>query len=310
MLENFTLMYVEDDVCMQEYLKAILKDKVKKLYQAKDGIEGLEIYKEHKPDIILSDVYMDKLNGLEMTEKIKEINRDTPIIILSGFDDKELLIQAINVGVDYFIPKPINVDLLLNRLNIIAKHLQTEKDLKKAKHQELLKLKKLAHYDILTKIPNRLLFDYNLEKSISKAKRGNYKFALFFIDLDDFKKVNDTYGHKAGDLVLKTTVTNIQEVIRKEDILARMSGDEFAMIIENIKDVDLGVIADKIITAVSQPITLENGVQVKLGCSVGISIFPTDAQDKKELIHCADIAMYEAKKNGKSSYKYYKNLKG
>jgi diguanylate cyclase (GGDEF)-like protein len=303
MLKNFTLLYVDDDQMMQENMGFILQSRVKHLYQAKNGEEGLKIFKEKKPDIIVTDVCMPLLNGLDMSEKIKKENEETPILMISGFEDTENLIKAINIGVDYFIPKPIDIDLFLNRLNMIAKNLQNNIDAKKAKEKELYTLKKLAYYDTLTGILNRFSFDESLEKILNNK---NEKFALFFIDLDNFKLINDTYGHKVGDKVLQNIASNIKSVIRKNDVFARISGDEFALILRNINDTNLDMIANKIIQAVYKDIKVGDEV-INMGCSIGISLYPQDAKTKKDLIHFADIAMYEAKKSGKSTYRYFSN---
>ena len=302
---NFTLLYVEDDEQAQEQMKMMLEDDVKEFYQAFDGEEGLALYKKVNPDIVLTDINMPFLDGLSMSKEIKKINDDTPIIIMSAFDDRKTLLNALNIGIDYFTPKPIDMDIVNERLEKIAKHLQNNIDAENARKNELNNLRHMAHYDTLTEVPNRFLFNLKLDKALARAKRNKSSVALFFIDLDNFKGINDSYGHGGGDIVLKTVSKNIQNIIRKEDTLARISGDEFSVIIEDITGIQyIDHLAKKILKASSNKIEFNNKI-INMSCSIGISKFPNDSMDKKELIHFADTAMYKAKNSGKATYEYY-----
>ena len=164
LLKNFTLMYVEDDTDAQKHMKAIFEDLVSEFYQAYDGKEGLKLYEEKKPDIILSDVNMPVMDGLEMAKRIKEIDFDQNILLLSAFDDKDILLDALNIGIDGFVSKPIDIDVLMQKLQQIAKNLQNKKDARLAREQKLNELHNLAHYDTLTKICNRYLFNILVDR--------------------------------------------------------------------------------------------------------------------------------------------------
>jgi len=304
-LNNFTLLCVEDDLDAQKHIKMMLEDDFKELYMASDGLEGLKIFQEKNPDIIITDINMPNMDGLSMIKEIKKIDRSQPIVIISAFDDRENLLEAINMGGNGFISKPIDMDLLYKKLDCIAQTLQDNIEAQKLKDKEMSNLYKLAHYDTLTNIPNRFLFEITLDKAISKAKRDKKELAIFFIDLDGFKNINDTYGHEVGDIVLKTVSRNIKDVIRSEDTLARRSGDEFLLLVEGISSKDaLELLAKKIIDASSQPIKHPGGV-LSITSSIGISRFPYDADMADKLMHFADIAMYEAKKCGKCRHVFY-----
>jgi diguanylate cyclase (GGDEF)-like protein/PAS domain S-box-containing protein len=167
------------------------------------------------------------------------------------------------------------------------------------------KLNKLAHYDTLTSLPNRTMFHNALEAMISKANRNKSKVALMFIDLDNFKMINDTLGHDYGDLLLQEVAKRVKGILRAEDIVSRLGGDEFTVILDDIKDVSYpSIVAQKIIDALSTPIKLKNEMGY-VGASVGISIFPDDASKIEQLIKNADLAMYKAKHEGKNIYKYF-----
>jgi diguanylate cyclase (GGDEF)-like protein len=305
LINKFTVLYVEDNKEAQNHIKMILENDVKEFYQAHNGEEGLSIYKQKKPDIIISDINMPELDGLSMSHEIKKINKYQPIIIMSAFDDRKTLLRSINIGIDSFVLKPVDIDVLYDKLNTMAEHLQNKIDADNAKKKTIDNLYNLAHYDTLTKLPNRFLFDVKLDEAISKATRNDTKFILFFIDLDNFKGINDTYGHAAGDKVLESVAKNIQDIIRLEDTFARISGDEFSLIIEDIEDnIYINTLADKILEATSKPIEFQDK-QISVTCSVGISRFPQDSRLKKDLLHFADTAMYKVKKLGKSKYLYY-----
>lgn len=135
--------------------------------------------------------------------------------------------------------------------------------------------------------------------------RKRKKFALYFIDLDGFKNVNDTLGHDIGDLLLKEVAKIFKDTLRNEDFVFRIGGDEFAIIIKYSNDeIDLEIIANKIIENINKPIFIKNH-EINVGCSIGISLFPKDAQDLKNLLKYSDMAMYKAKQNGKNRVEFY-----
>ncbi len=308
LISNFSILLVEDDEETQERMKMMLEDDVREFYQAFNGEEGLKIYKEKKPDIILSDISMPIMDGLTMSKEIKSTDKCQPIIILSAFDDRSTLFDAVNIGIDSFIPKPIDVDMLYEKLYKIAKSIKDKADRENTIREEISKLYDLAHYDTLTQVPNRFLFNIKLDEAIEKAKIQRDKVTLFFIDLDNFKLINDTYGHSQGDKVLQTIAGNIKKIIRSQDTIARIGGDEFALIILSSSDEEyIDKLAQRIIKATTYGIELNNK-PIEVTCSIGISQYPDDANSKNNLIHFADQAMYRAKGSGKRSYCYHKKL--
>ncbi|MDD2914232.1 MAG: diguanylate cyclase [Gallionella sp.] len=170
------------------------------------------------------------------------------------------------------------------------------------------KIAHLAHYDYLTGLPNRALFMEGVEHSMHLAKRNNYKVAIMFLDLDGFKKVNDTLGHDAGDLLLKGVAKRLKEIIRASDTVARVGGDEFIFVLNEIgSDENAALMANKIINALSAPFELK-GQQCHVGGSIGISLYPDDSVDTEAIIKQADEAMYLAKQSGKNTHKFYRDV--
>ncbi|MCG8671870.1 MAG: EAL domain-containing protein [Pseudomonadales bacterium] len=166
-------------------------------------------------------------------------------------------------------------------------------------------MERLAFYDALTGLENRVLFKHNLTRMLEQAKRGATKSALLFLDLDHFKEVNDTYGHDAGDFVLKTIATRIRNQVRETDSVARISGDEFGVLLIDIHSNDDAVrVASYMLDEAIRPIEYE-GNEHFVSVSIGISITPDDGVVPEALIRNADLAMYKAKRQGRNNYHFY-----
>jgi len=167
------------------------------------------------------------------------------------------------------------------------------------------KILQLAHYDELTGLPNRFLYNQHLAKALSLAERNRTRLAVLFLDLDRFKNINDTFGHDEGDKVLRSVSQRFRQTLRESDIVARVGGDEFILLIDQFNEPrDLGDIADKLLFEASQPFEIY-GQECQLSASIGIATFPTDGRDAQTLLKNADIAMYRAKNKGKDNFQFY-----
>lgn len=183
-------------------------------------------------------------------------------------------------------------------------------DTKSKREEQLLKhkeeLEKLANYDQLTGLPNRLLFKTYLNKSISRAVRNNHLAALVILDLDKFNDINDSYGHAIGDELLNIISKKLTEIVREKDIVTRLSGDQFGIILENISHrKDTEEITNNILHHIASPSHLSNGVEVHIRASAGVVITPHDAVNVDEVFQYADNALNRAKNAGRSIYKFY-----
>ncbi len=163
----------------------------------------------------------------------------------------------------------------------------------------------LAHHDLLTNLPNRLLFNHRLKHSIELAQRNNLQLAVIFIDLDHFKNVNDTLGHDLGDELLKRVATDLGTHVRKSDTLARIGGDEFVLLLDDIEAPRYaGYIAEKFLELLTRSMMV-SGYEIIISASIGVSFYPTDGGDVTTLVKNADTAMYHAKTHGRNSYHFY-----
>ena len=164
----------------------------------------------------------------------------------------------------------------------------------------------LAHFDALTSLPNRTLLNDRIEQAKHSAKRNHTRFALIFLDLDGFKGINDTLGHHAGDVLLQQVAERLKSCVREMDTVSRLGGDEFVVVLTSLhhREAAIGG-AQKIIELLTTPFLIE-GEEVTIGTSIGISIFPDDAEETDVLVEMADKAMYRVKQNGKNAYQFYR----
>ena len=178
-----------------------------------------------------------------------------------------------------------------------------ERDEVLRQHQDNLQV--LAHFDSLTQLPNRALYYDRLSQALLQATRTTQKVAVMFVDLDHFKDINDTSGHRIGDLLLKDVAERLQKIVRASDTVARMGGDEFTVLLPNLEDPDnVSPVAQKILKNISEVYRVE-GNEIYITASVGITIFPNDGQTVDELLKNADTAMYHAKNNGRNVFQFY-----
>lgn len=184
----------------------------------------------------------------------------------------------------------------------ITHYVAVKENITERKHL-LACLDKMAHTDSLTELPNRNLFFNRLDYIIALSNRDKLRFALLYLDLDGFKAVNDTYGHDAGDLVLQEAARRFKLCVRESDTVARMGGDEFTIILNNIKETtSAATVANKIIKEFMRPFILSGYGECRIGVSIGISYYPDNSKIAEQLVNAADTAMYEVKKSGKNGY--------
>ncbi len=173
----------------------------------------------------------------------------------------------------------------------------------------LLEAELHAELDSLTSIYNRRRFDHDLKRLIAQADRDNSKVTLLMFDLDDFKPINDQYGHSCGDSVLTRVAQSLLPLLRRNEVLYRIGGDEFALLLVNASDEEMAIIAERIVQAIHSLEATCNGAYVKVGCSMGVSRYPHDATSAQSLLENADRAMYEAKQLGKNNWVLYHTSK-
>lgn len=201
-------------------------------------------------------------------------------------------------------PEWLTVNTVRNENDGVLNYVAVFTDITEIK-QSQNKLNFLAHHDALTSLPNRLFFNQKLEKALNHAKRIDSKLAILFIDLDRFKNINDSFGHTAGDHLLMHLSEGLKKIVRLEDTVARISGDEFIILFEDIKSTETVVGAiEKIMNVFASSFTIE-GHNIRITASIGISLYPMDGTNATDLIRNADAAMYRAKDEGRNTFQFY-----
>jgi diguanylate cyclase (GGDEF)-like protein len=302
------ILVVDDEVDLQQLIQRRFRKKIQaeefQFVFASNGESALEVLRnECEVDVVLTDLNMPEMDGLTLLKKINEIDQHIKTIVLSAHDDLTQIRKAMNYGAFDFIPKPIDFKDLESTLKNTLISAQNERH--KQQHYQQIKshLVYNALHDLLTHLPNRSWFMSLLEHHIKLALRNtNYVYAVLFIDLDRFKIVNDTLGHGIGDQLLKGVAKRLCNCIRSVDTVARFGGDEFVILLEEVKDIhDVIRVAQRIQEQLAYPFHLEN-YEVYTGASIGIALSTIGYQNSEEVLRDADAAMYRAKRLGRGNY--------
>ena len=290
--EHRTILIIDDAPESIGILNQILMDEYRVLF-ALNGITGLSIAQLEKPDIILLDVSMPDMDGHQVCRELKENpdSKDIPVIFITARDKDEDQEIGFKLGAADYLTKPIRPATVKVR---VQNQLQLRRSEKLIVHQAL--------YDNLTGLPNRSLSIDRLKYAMNNDMRNNKNTAVFFLDIDNFKQINDTLGHDAGDKVLIEAARRFNHCIRKIDTVGRLSGDEFIVILPGLDKVnDAKLVAENILRVFSQPMPIAD-MKLVITTSIGIAFSPGDSEDCNQLLINADTAMYRSKAAGRNSY--------
>jgi diguanylate cyclase (GGDEF)-like protein len=430
-LKNISVLYVEDEKDVREFTSKLLGSLLKKVYVAQDGLDGLKTFEENKDeiDLVISDINMPKLDGLSMCEAIKKINSEIPLVITSAHNDTSFLKKAIEIGVNNYAMKPIDLYQLIESIikamePIILKRqlIELNSSLKSKIEQEVNKIKSIldaqdniiivtnkeeitnvnkkfldffgvldfdefiatkknvfdffqeefgfiskeqidkqdswiqyiqnlqeidrivkiktilgeekiftihvdyyeqqddyyvfsltditkfkeksnileyqASHDKLTGLFNRNKFDEIFSKEIKRAKRYNNDLSIIIFDIDDFKMINDTYGHQIGDEVLKDMAKIALSSVREQDINIRWGGEEFLILLPQTNLLGAIAVANKVKTSIEKHLFTDKSLQIT--ASFGVAQFTNEDDNENTIISKADALLYEAKRTGKN----------
>jgi len=293
-----TILVVDDDRSARYALQGILERDGFNMIEARDGLEAVEACEKSMPDMILMDAMMPELDGFDACKQILNIPASNrPIILMvTALHDEGSIEKAFSAGATDFIPKPVNFMLLRKRVNRLLQSSKTER-----------KVYQLAYYDALTSLPNRELFLERGRELIRRAYTMNHLLAVLYIDLDRFTLVNETQGHEVGDLLIKTVGQRLQGCIRSGDVLARICGDEFAIILDKVQSPEVVIgVAEKIREMISRPFSFMS-LQIFSQASIGIAVYPNNGNNIGSMLKHADTALFRAKAKGGNCFQYYEN---
>ena len=300
------VLIVDDDVVDRLIIiKALSSIHVhRKITETSSVSEGLAAIEQDHFDVILLDYKMPEADGIEMLYELRTKPNlgNSAVVMVSASEDNDLALRCIEAGAQDFIVKS---ELSEGKLNKAILHAQKRFEIERKMHDSYVNVKKMAERDPLTGLSNRYHFDETLKVMIANNKRTTHSVALLALDLDNFKHINDTLGHDAGDLALIEMVNRINDCLRQNEGFARVGGDEFAIILGGLSSVnEVSNIADRILDTFSSPFVIKTK-EVQCSISIGVAVFPADALSAKDLIKSADIAMYRAKQSGKNRVCFY-----
>lgn len=296
-----SVLIIDDSEAVREKIIKTLesRDLFSRFYQAEDGLEGFKKLLASPVDIILCDLEMPRMDGFKFLGMLKgrpEVS-DTPVIILTGNDDRELKIKGLEQGACDFITKPFDPEELVARMRVHLKIKHLQDDLKRS--NELLL--ELSNTDHLTGLFNRRFLMETLDKEVQRARRKDGQVALLLLDIDHFKRVNDTHGHLQGDVVLQKVALHIQKELRSYDTAARYGGEEFVAVLPDTSLKEAFNVADRIRLSVQGMRFAGSLANEQVTVSLGVALFPSPCFDDIDgLLRAADEALYQAKERGRN----------
>lgn len=256
---------------------------------------AIEELRKRAFDVVLCDNYLGETTGIELITTIRSsMETCPPFILLTSVDDKVVDLGASTAGAcDYLVKQDLTASVLERSIRYATT--------RKSFEEELLQV---AHYDHLTGVANKKLFEFTLENSLIQANRAGTSLGLILLDLDKFKPVNDTFGHPAGDSLLRQVGERISGMIRQSDFIARIGGDEFCIIAANLGDPKhLAPMVSAVVAKLCEPYVID-GITVTIGASAGIAVYPNDCSNGDDLIKAADDALYRAKQKEGGSFNF------
>ncbi|MBW3526004.1 GGDEF domain-containing response regulator [Shewanella sp. NKUCC05_KAH] len=298
------LLIDDDEVDRTAIIRALRQSKLTfNVVEANCAFDGLNLALERHFDGILLDYLLPDANGLEVLIKLNAMTQDqTVVVMLSRYEDEKLAQRCIELGAQDFLLKDEVNSRILTRAIRYAKQRSSMALALRNSHQ---KLKELAEHDSLTKLVNRYGFELCLNRAIARAKRCHDYLAVILLDLDDFKAINDTLGHQTGDILLVKVAARLSEVLRDGDIIARLGGDEFVVLVtDNDYKYFPMIVANRLLKVFEDVFCLGDN-DVLIGASIGVAFYNEAASNSSELMKCADIAMYRAKKMGRNQIQFY-----
>jgi len=325
--KTLKVLYVEDNKDVRESILALLKNFFVSIEVADDGKDGYEKFQESSFDLIISDIRMPRMTGIEMIRLIRQENDTIPIIVTTAHQETELLMDCIEVGVSGYLLKPINLKQLTKviKQNCEKIYYKKQNELYEASLEKLVEertkeleeakeaLQKLVSIDPLTGLYNRRYFSEISKTLFNLSKRNNQPFSALMIDIDRFKLINDSFGHMVGDRVLIHIAKEIMYSLRGSDVAVRFGGEEFIVLLPGTDLHGATQIARKIKTNIEKEEIWVHDVQdniIKLTVSIGVAECEcmTD-QGIDNLVHRTDEALYQAKRSGRNTIRCY-NVSG
>lgn len=299
------LLIDDDELDRQAIIRTFRKNELNiEVIQASSASEGLAEFNAHDFDAVLLDYRLPDIDGLEVLQLLTtHPNHHSAVIILTGENEDDALERKfIEAGAQDVLFKS---EIGHKHITRAIVHARTRHLLERELQESHQRLRVLAENDSLTGLANRYYFDESLRSAIPRAKRLNDQLALLFLDLDNFKIINDSLGHATGDYILREVAQRLLRIVRTGDIVCRLGGDEFAILAFNIVSQEsIAQLAQRILEDLRQPFFVSS-VENSISVSIGIATYPHAADNASDMLRAADLAMYQAKHGGRNNYFFF-----
>ena len=295
------VLVADDDAMLRDIATAMLESAGFEALAVAGGYAALAACADRMPDLVLLDVDMPEGNGYQACTGIGALpnGREVPIVMVTGFDDAASINLAYDAGATDFVAKPINWTLLAHRIRYVLRGARAQAH-----------IHRLAYFDALTGLPNREWISEHLSRALAAAREGELAVALLFVDLDQFKRINDTLGHETGDALLRQVAARLSAALAyaaADAQLARVGGDEFIVVLTGKAGLAAAEQAAQRLQAALITPFVQGGYEFVVTPSIGIALYPEHGGDVQTLRKNADLAMYEAKAGGRNQYRLYTN---
>ncbi len=300
------MLVADDDQVARQYVATLLRRHGMTVEFAEDGPRAVARARNLNLDIVLLDIMMPGLDGLDCCRLIKGITQDSflPVILLTAKSDTDSRVAGLRIGADDYVCKPFDERELLARVNNLVRLKRMHDHITDAR----ARLEQLAVMDDLTGLYNYRYLHTRLNEEFKRAERYREPLACVMIDIDHFKRINDRYGHDAGDAVLRETSARIRRAVREIDVVTRYGGEEFLLVLPSTNFSGALAVADRVWRTVGgEPFLLPSTTE-RVSISLGVAVFPSrDIKSKDQLIKAADRALYQAKGDGRDRICVYQH---
>ena len=294
------VLIADDDAMFRRILQTWLESWGYRVIIAEDGAQAWNIQQhEHPPELLILDWVMPEIDGTELCRRIRERQRSPYqyILLATGKDDKRDVVMGLEAGADDYLTKPFDRNELRARLRVGRRILTLQQDLINARDE----LRFQATHDVLTGIWNRGAVLDLLHRELERAARAKTSTSVLMLDLDHFKKINDTFGHLTGDVVLREVANRIVHSVRSYDLVGRYGGEEFLVVLPACNEVEVEQSANRIRLAIASAPILTASSEIPVTASIGATVLAgAAAASEKEMLLAADKALYEAKNGGRN----------
>lgn len=293
-MEKDIILVVDDSAIICNIIKDILESPILHIEIANSGEEGVRIASEMQPTLILLDIIMTGIDGFETCRILKQQDKtqDIPVIFITGNNDSESVLQGFEVGAADYVSKPFIPEELKARVKVHMQNIKNQRELKVLMHE----LKEMAITDCLTKLYNRRYFMERLQQYVDMNQEP---ISLILFDVDNFKKINDTYGHSTGDMVLISISNIFKLILSEEDIISRWGGEEFMICLPNVVGDRAFLLAEKLRNEVHKYTYRCDGEVIHCSITGGVTEYNRNISIEKNITN-ADKALYDGKSAGKN----------